>query len=170
MDMPKLVANANSAIWCWRNFPDPGSTSGTKSGLGPENFEKFIAALFGRSPCLPYSKRLTTGDYVRESCSSPSILSLQMPGADALRFLICVKYTIIAGLHSSMNTNNQKHALSLAKTSGTTLPVTEIAAKVLASRQRGDGHKRRHYVDLWCPSRCRWLVSHLLKRSIGGRV
>ncbi|KAK9493537.1 hypothetical protein V1508DRAFT_461343 [Lipomyces doorenjongii] len=93
---------------------DPGSTSGTKSGLGPENFEKFIAALFGRSPCLPYSKRLTTGDYVREQ----PLFADDLAAKDA------------------------RHALSLAKTSGITLPVTEIAAKVLASRLRGDGHKR----------------------------
>ncbi|KAK9386982.1 hypothetical protein V1515DRAFT_580362 [Lipomyces mesembrius] len=71
--MPKLVANANSAIWCWRKLSDPGSPPGTKPVLD----------LTDCPPCLPYSKRLTTDDYARSS--------------------------------------------------GTTLPVTEIAAKHLAS-------------------------------------
>ncbi|KAK9386983.1 NAD binding domain of 6-phosphogluconate dehydrogenase-domain-containing protein [Lipomyces mesembrius] len=82
-----------------------GHVLAEKSGLGTENFEKFIAALFGQSPYLPYSKRLTTGDYVREQ----PLFAVDLAAKDA------------------------RHALSLAKSSGTTLPVTEIAAKHLAS-------------------------------------
>ncbi|KAK9317941.1 NAD binding domain of 6-phosphogluconate dehydrogenase-domain-containing protein [Lipomyces starkeyi] len=89
-----------------------GHVLAEKSGLGTENFEKFIAALFGQSPYLPYSKRLTTGDYVREQ----PLFAVDLAAKDA-----------------SLNINNHRHALSLAKSSGTTLPVTEIAAKHLAS-------------------------------------
>ncbi|KAK9240136.1 NAD binding domain of 6-phosphogluconate dehydrogenase-domain-containing protein [Lipomyces kononenkoae] len=82
-----------------------GHVLAEKTGLGTENFEKFIAGLFGQSPYLPYSKRLTSGDYVREH----PLFAVDLAAKDA------------------------RHALSLAKSSGTTLPVTEIAAKNLAA-------------------------------------
>ncbi|KAK9321225.1 NAD binding domain of 6-phosphogluconate dehydrogenase-domain-containing protein [Lipomyces orientalis] len=90
-----------------------GHVLAEKSGLGTENFEKFIAALFGQSPYLAYSKRLTTGDYVREQ----PLFGVDLAAKDA------------------------RHALSLAKSSGTALPVTEIAAKHLAEVKEEMGEK-----------------------------
>ncbi|KAK9488639.1 NAD binding domain of 6-phosphogluconate dehydrogenase-domain-containing protein [Lipomyces starkeyi] len=103
-----------------------GHVLAEKSGLGTENFEKFIAALFGQSPYLPYSKRLTTGDYVREQ----PLFAVDLAAKDARCGFL---YLSDLRQYTSLNINNHRHALSLAKSSGTTLPVTEIAAKHLAS-------------------------------------
>lgn len=90
-----------------------GHVLAEKTGLGTANFEKFIAALFGQSPYLPYSKRLTTGDYVRES----PLFNAKLAAKDA------------------------GHALSLAKASGASIPIVEICAEHLKGVQEELGDK-----------------------------
>ncbi|KAK9469665.1 hypothetical protein V1512DRAFT_256774 [Lipomyces arxii] len=100
-----LKVTGNTIILGMVEALSEGHVLAEKSGLGTENFEKFITALFGASPYLPYSKRLTTGDYVREE----PLFGVDLAAKDA------------------------RHALSLAKASGTTMPITEIAAQNLAA-------------------------------------
>ncbi|KAK7204306.1 NAD binding domain of 6-phosphogluconate dehydrogenase-domain-containing protein [Myxozyma melibiosi] len=90
-----------------------GHVLSEKTGLGTENFEKFITAMFGQSPYLPYSKRLTGGDYVRDK---------PLFGAD-------------------LAAKDARHALSLAKSSGTTMPIVEIAAQHLKEVEEELGPK-----------------------------
>ncbi|KAK9458768.1 NAD binding domain of 6-phosphogluconate dehydrogenase-domain-containing protein [Lipomyces oligophaga] len=90
-----------------------GHVLAEKSGVGCANFEKFIAALFGQSPYLPYSKRLTTGDYVREE----PLFAAELASKDA------------------------RHALSLAKAAGTTMPIVETAAANLKEVEAKQGAK-----------------------------
>ncbi|KAK9470060.1 NAD binding domain of 6-phosphogluconate dehydrogenase-domain-containing protein [Dipodascopsis tothii] len=76
-----------------------GLTLAEKSGLGTDNFKKFIEALFGQSPYLPYCNRMMANDYIRDE----PLFSSSLAQKDA------------------------NHALSLARSSGMpTLPIIDV--------------------------------------------
>ncbi|KAK9449702.1 uncharacterized protein V1518DRAFT_414416 [Limtongia smithiae] len=109
----KLKVIGNTVILGMVESLSEGHVLSEKSGLGTANFEKFITAMFGMSPYLPYSKRLTTGDYVRDKPLFSADLALK----------------------------DANHALSLAKEAGTTMPIVEIAAKHLVEAKEEVGSK-----------------------------
>ncbi|KAK9478586.1 NAD binding domain of 6-phosphogluconate dehydrogenase-domain-containing protein [Lipomyces japonicus] len=109
----KLKITGNSIILGMVESLSEAHVLADKSGLGTDNFEKFIEAVFGSSPYLPYSKRLTGGDYI------PHVPKFAAPLA----------------------AKDARHAISLAKESGVSLPIVEIANKNLTEAAEEFGER-----------------------------
>ncbi|KAK9454706.1 hypothetical protein V1511DRAFT_360994 [Dipodascopsis uninucleata] len=106
-----LKISGNSIIIAMVEALAEGHVLAEKCGLGTEYLDQFINGLFGASPFSLYSKRLLTGDYLREE----PIFAVDLAAKDA------------------------RHAVSLAKSSGTEMPIAEIALQHFAEVKKVQG-------------------------------
>lgn len=109
-----------------------GHTIAEKSGLGNENLHTFVETMFP-GPYVAYSKRLIGGDYYkREEVRHSAPLGLGFSMAD-------LAFQPLFGV--DLARKDARHALDLAKLSGTRMRVLEVADGHLADVQEHMGSK-----------------------------
>ena len=108
-----------------------GHTLAEKSGLGMENLHQFIENVFP-GPYTAYSQRLMSGDYYKREEVKPYNFACQL-------FIRLTAYQPLFA--APLARKDARHALDLAKSSGTRLKDIEIADEHLAAAEKHMGSK-----------------------------